>query len=1051
MNTKKNTIKLITTFIIGFVALILSGLGLLKFKKPINSADAYGVNSIIKPITNSNFDADSTNSYPDESFSGFTAYNGNSKESNTTSDPNITAGIIDLSVDEWKNKFPYAKDKSWNKKADKVLMIDSTTEKDGVTTKHVANYGYRTNSAISMDADSRYMVTVYVYTATDAGIASLYLYDEDGKEFSSIKKINSYNDFTPYSFFIKTNNSESLSLTLGLYLQGAGSVLFDNISVEKLSENEYNFVKNSTAISKYTEIDEVDNIVTSYYVNSTNELVNISDSNKKSNFTADVYEFTKNTTSPKSINDSDGNNTKALFLKNSDKTYAQYTTVNDFLTFEQNMVYKVAVNVKTNNLNGTASLQLVRTDIKEEDYEKNNYNTDLNKTIKITSNTTSSSEESVTNDYKTYSFLINSHPSKKTSFRLVVGLGIDSSTLTTGEMYISGIEVSKINYSTFNSSSSYDQKIDLAEKYAYSSSSIYLANGEFDAFKIEDYNKPMPATPVSWNVTTGKNTQKYGVINTSSTSFSNLAGLSNPVNPDTDGNDNVLMMYNETADTLIYTSSTKKLEANTYHKFEIDVQTQNAPLKISLVSTKNETEIELSSITVNTEYMWIRPVTLLLYTGYQAIDVSVKLTFDTQSYGYAYIDSAKFDYPSNLYANVEEEFKATTNSTYTVVTDLSDMFASKSQENFAKSYYFTGTQVNAVEKHGIINLNSAHLDEVIYNANDLDAFKLTDAKNVYGIRATDDVHYTITSNIGYSLKTDDNKFYKISVDVFTQNLDTNNSKIEKSKLGAGIKLTGFDDSFTEIQSNGSWTTYTFYISAKKEITTYLEFSIGSENALTKGDVFFGNVVFTEDVTKDEYDNAVASSALKVITNAADEETEKEDNKETSKDNQSNKNVWLYLIPSLLTAAAIVIAVIGIAARKIKWKKPVKKTKTSYDRNKTVSVQYYNRKATMLREEKVRELTADLEKISSQRKTFEDDYKVNLTKLREMKIKRANPADIAKFEKEMKKNQKLSANLGVTANRIASDLEYVKTDAYLNSLIRKLQKEPVTGEQNENKE
>ena len=38
---------------------------------------------------------------------------------------------------------------------------------------------------------------------------------------------------------------------------------------------------------------------------------------------------------------------------------------------------------------------------------------------------------------------------------------------------------------------------------------------------------------------------------------------------------------------------------------------------------------------------------------------------------------------------------------------------------------------------------------------------------------------------------------------------------------------------------------------------------------------------------------------------------------------------------------------------------------------------------------------------------------------------------------MKKYQKLSSSLGVTANRISEELEYVQTDMYLNSLIRKV--------------
>ena len=61
--------------------------------------------------------------------------------------------------------------------------------------------------------------------------------------------------------------------------------------------------------------------------------------------------------------------------------------------------------------------------------------------------------------------------------------------------------------------------------------------------------------------------------------------LSNLSNPSEGKNNNVLMMYNETTDTLSYKSEGKTLTEKTYHKFEIDVQTQSAPLTISLVST----------------------------------------------------------------------------------------------------------------------------------------------------------------------------------------------------------------------------------------------------------------------------------------------------------------------------------------------------------------------------------------------------------------------------------------------------------------------------------
>ena len=181
--------------------------------------------------------------------------------------------------------------------------------------------------------------------------------------------------------------------------------------------------------------------------------------------------------------------------------------------------------------------------------------------------------------------------------------------------------------------------------------------------------------------------------------------------------------------------------------------------------------------------------------------------------------------------------------------------------------------------------------------------------------------------------------------------------------------------------------------------------------------------------------------------------EPETNTTVNETKESSNINWLYLIPGLLTALAILIAIVGFIVRKVKFKNPFKKkSKTTYDRNRTLSVQYYARKATTMREEKVRELNADWKKINEERKQFEENYKKDLTKLREMKIKRANPQEIAKLEKELKKNQKISANLGLTANKIIDELKYVSTDLYLNSLMKKLAREQATiSENNENEE
>lgn len=1060
MNTKKKTIKSILGCTTACSALIMAGVGAIDLTKPNIETYATNVDMIPVSISNSNFDSNKSSSYP-YSPNSFTAYVGDktASSSNNSVKNNIKAGVINLSNEDYETKFSLAKRDSLD---DYILMIDST-DKDDETKKHTVNYGYRTNSSFTLDVNSKYMFTIDVFTATNANIANLYLFDSTGKVFSSIKGINSYNTWTTYSFFVSTNNYEKVELKLGMYLEGAGTVLFDNISGYKLSHNQYDSNIKSLTAGTFKEVDEIDNVERTYYINKNGQLEykTLNDNVPPveelitSNFTAVDYEFEKNSTLSH-VTEGDGQNNYALLVKNDEKTYAQYET-EDIFTFEQNTVYKVDVNVKTKNLDGTASLQLIRTDIDEDDKQYNA--SSHNKKISITSNSVSSSD-SVTNDYKTYTFLINSHSSKDVSFKLKFGLGANDA-LTSGEMYLSEIEISKVNYSTFESAStgSGTEKINLVD--AYSDSDLYFNNGDFNAFKIADYNAPMPATPVDWTVTTGANIQKYGVVNTKT--FDNLKelNLSNLKNPSKDTNNNILMMYNETADSLSYKSSPKTLSAQTYHKFTIDVQTQNAPANIELVATVNGEEVVLSAKTINTNYLW-ETVTFYLFTGYQELSVSLKLSLNTTGYGYAYADNATFDYALTS-TQLENEFKSASNSNLVVVTDLSNILTSASNDKFANADMFITKSVSGVEC-GTLTLNSSYLDEVItYEEtgdatilNNLEIFNSlagnTTDKKVIGIWTTEDVNYTISSKLGYKISSGSDKYYKISLDVFTQNLSTNNTEVDEDLLGAGIKLSNYDASFTAIKSDNKWTTYTFYIKADADTTTYLDLSLGSDEATTKGAAFFGNINFVDNVSADEFNSVKENEFVKILkteTTDTEDSTDKTDSEDSG--NKSN-NTWIYLIPSLLTALAILIAIVGFAVRKIKWKKPTKKSKTAYDRNKTVSVQYYSRKATAMREEKIRELTADLNKVNAERKQYEDEYKQNLTKLREMKIKRANPSDIAKFEKELKKNQRVSSTLGMTANRINDELNYVKTSAYLNNLIKKLSREQssVTNQNEDNK-
>ncbi len=1036
MKTKNKTLKSILGCATACSALVIGGVGAMDLNTKNYQVDAYGVDNIAINISNANFNTSTSSNYP-FSPSSYSAYNQNVKvTSGNDTECNVQAGVINLSNEKYETRFSLAKRSSLD---NYVLMIDST-DKDNNSVMHTVNYGFRTNSAISLDADSKYIITVDVFSATNANIASLYLFDNNGDVFSSIEKVGSYNSWTTYSFLVSTSNIEKLSLNIGMYLDGAGTVLFDNLSALKMSDSEYNFTKNSLSSETFKENNKADNIVETFSINALGQLESLT--GEKTNFSAVNYDLNNNHNFSY-LSDTDGNNKYALLLENNNATYANYET-EDVITFAPNRVYQVSVKVKTKDLNGTASLTLERTDLDENDPA---YSTNYNKTISITSNTYSSSVESVTNDYSTYSFYVISHPKQTTNYKLVFGLGSVESPAT-GKMYLSEIEISKINYETYSAGSSNNQ-ISLVD--AYKNSSIMLNNGDFNAFKIANYNSPIPATPLDWDVTLGKHSQKYGVVNTKTFATDlNELSLSNLRNPSEGDNNNVLMMYNETADTLIYKSSSKSLNAKSYHKFEIDVQTQNSNLLVELVSKKDDKEIVLSSKTISTSNAW-QTVTMFIHTGYQSMDVSLKLSLITSDYGYAYVDNAKFDYLLTE-SQLETQFNNTNESQLVSKLNLTNLLDTPSSDKFAKSTIFSGETTAGVET-GTVTLLSSYLDEVIDSEENITIFNSIangeTNKKALSIWSTDDVNYKLSSNVGYALSS--GTYYKLTIDVFTQNIDSN-SDADEDEIGASIGLSGFENKFVNIKSNNLWTTYTFYIKPDTSSTSYLELGLGSENANTKGCVFFTNIVFDDSITAEEYNSITESSVTKLLTVVTEsEETDKEEETTETTENESSLN-WIYLIPSLLTVLAVVIAVVGLLVRKIKWKNPFKKkSKTAYDRNKTVSVQYYTRKATTLREEKVRELTKDLEKVHEERKQYEDQYKQSLTKLREMKIKRASAVEISKLEKELKKTQKLSSGLGVTANRISDELKYAQTDMYLNSLIKKLSRESSSNENNNNEE
>ncbi|MCQ2564698.1 MAG: hypothetical protein MJ152_02420, partial [Clostridia bacterium] len=881
------------------------------------------------------------------------------------------------------------------------------------------DYGYRTKSTINLSADSYYMISADVYTDTPNGIASMYLTDSNNQEVYALRNKSSKEQWTTYMFFVKT--TESKSIYLELHINGKGVVLYDNLSASKLSADEYNLRKSGANSNTYIATEET--VPESVEYTSTM----LSEINKSGSTSLKILYPNEST----EVNDTFGN-TSALKI-DAISGSASYDVNWDKFTFKPNRIYKINVFAKVTNTasNGKVTLTYSPT-------EKTDVSTSTEKSLSITSATSSS----LTNNYKVYSFYVKSHPSKTKTYKL--NINVENAVA-----YFSRIQISNVTYATFSnvSTGTTAQTIDLASSESYDR---ILTNGWFNDVHAKDSTKPYPAEPSSWTVTTGKadHTQLYGVINTSELAtlqadYGNVLSHFNTTL--TSENNNVLMLYNSAYtenDTLSYVSATKTFKAKEIHKIAVNVLAQNAPTDLSLVSTIDGKEITLCSYAVQDSSNW-QTIAFYVNGGERDLEVALKISLTSQNYAYSFVDDAWFDYytqPSSV-----DPKNDTIHPQYddVVTTDLTNLVVAETPENYALPLYFAGkgdTKGNT-RTAGIITNTASHsaLVNDAYKTN----FEEIGNLNSLAINLLEKDNCSFTSKLPYTLSQD--KHYAISLKVFTQGIET-----DENGLGLTLKLTEFEDEFknvsTEKDGTNGWKTYTFCVTPNKDVNSYLTIALGTEELKASGKVFVADIKVDDSL---EDFNSVPSENTLFLTKTTETEEESEhdhDHEETKENTGMSTQTLIYMIPSIIFAVAIVITVAAVLLKKVNFKKPAKKTKNEYDRAKTVSKQFYMRKATILREERLRELEKQAEDLKTQREQFEKDYKQNLSRLRELKIKRGNPAEIKQLEKEMKHAQHTASGFGLTLSKIENDIAYTKTDAYINSTIRKLQSAPIKVEE-----
>ena len=215
---------------------------------------------------------------------------------------------------------------------------------------------------------------------------------------------------------------------------------------------------------------------------------------------------------------------------------------------------------------------------------------------------------------------------------------------------------------------------------------------------------------------------------------------------------------------------------------------------------------------------------------------------------------------------------------------------------------------------------------------------------------------SVTLDNTFALEAD--KYYKFSVQVKTS--FSEEAIADEKAVGAYVKLTNGDYRFDfkstsvtvdSITDNDAYRTYNFYIKAPSSATTTaIVLGLGDSaktNKNIEGKVYIKNIAL-EDISNVDYEeltkglkddeNLIDEYSMRVNLAASAADDSNADNADDSAaddttDTQSHELAW-WLIPSILLAVAVVIAVVGSIIKKAIENKPKKvdnKKHASYDR------------------------------------------------------------------------------------------------------------------------
>lgn len=965
----------------------------------------------------------------------------------------------------------------------RILMINS---KHNIEDSNApAQKGYRSNS-ITLDANSFYRFKVSAKTSTngDESVnASIYvsgLTNLEGENFSVGYENITTAVWKEHFIFISTGN-KSQTVNIDLYLGSAngqtsyGAVFFDDIHVDKLSENA--FFENCYYYG-YANLDNISSFdanATKFLVNSLKEekaVVDTSsynfdfedeidpDSNtlgekwsiiQKNNghaIIADIKNMQvddfKNLTGYDYIGtDLSYNNNQSLimFTKDQNGTAKGYVGVKSQpIDINAHQIYKISLFVKTSSItDGSFYVKLQENDkiydiyqelISSDKNDENYYALQNQKTSGITSN----KNNNFTNDYQQIDFYVKGHSLYNSSINLEFWLG-DESTSAKGLAIIDNISIEKASYTDFNSASN---KFELK---SFSSSPSTVENGFFNDARIDDNEGKFPITANNW--TTSFESEKKNVSGVvylyDQETYQDMyvgkyswAGIfpGQIENSAISIPNNVYMMYNKDNSYQSIKSTSYNVQKNNYYnlsfnyynqnitgyndsKLTIEIYDENGILLFSKDNIVSQDRWNQMDIAIHTAENTSNNVYLVAHLG----------TKDDKAAGIVYLDNF-------VYSEItQEEYENALTS-----VELGNYYLNLSSNNEITSspaYQFSGDGVSSIG--GIVSGNN---NPYMTINSDLE---INDS-NYLAISTLEASTASLTSK--YTLTLETNNFYKLTFDLATI-FNDEASEIDKD-FGASITIDGFD-AIKNLKTDSELKSYTIYFKSSSAANSSLIFSLVSESEKTIGTALLTHINFTS-TTENEYKLAKLSNDFdKTIFTAKETDAEDDvdpDDKDDDKDSDKNSedNSWL-LVPSIITAVALVIALIAWGFRHVKIKKIEKIKKESYDRQISKNHDEIYKKAVIKRDEEVKELSNSKKILEDKKASIEEEHKAF--------IKENNISAQGKISKDVERRFKQynsdKRKLDEKIRIIDEEISEVMSSDYLVSIERK-----IVAEQDNNK-